>query len=351
MTHPDSPSSKPLPIRATIGLSRLALWMILAIVILVLGIWATMAIRFSNLPTETFRLIAAGLYPIGWLFAFIYFKKRLRTALAFMIVFAGIVVWWNLIPPSHDRDWTTDVAVLPHISWEGDRFTVHDLRAFEYRSEEDYDVHYVDHTYDMNEIAYLDFVMSDWGLHEVVHTMLSFGFTDGEHLVLSIESRREQGEAWSGLKGLFHQAEVIYVLAGERDLLGLRTNMRKEDVYVIPTIHPPEKVKLVLQSVLETVDAIAKQPRWYNTLLHNCTTGLLPHLESVRVQQGFDMRMIKNGYIAEIGFENGTIDTDLSYKEAGQYFHINQYVPAGPIPDDFSKLIRPYRYELDDSEN
>lgn len=342
MTSQDVKPKFALPVRVTIRLTRIMLWCAGGIIILALGSWSTLAIRFSNLPTEMIRLAAAVLFAAGWIAAFVFLKKRLRTALAFLVMFVGIVVWWKMIPASHDRNWTTDVAVLPSVTWSGDEFTVHNVRNFEYRSVDDFDVHYEDRTYNLNDVEKLDFVMSDWGLHEIVHTMLSFGFADDRHLVLSIETRREKGEVWSGLRGLFRQYEVIYILADERDLLGLRTNIRSEDVYVLPMIHPPEKVRIVLRSVLDTVNDIAQTPRFYNTILHNCTTGLLPHLDAVRVQRGFDIRILKNGYIAEIGFENGTIDTELSYEEAGNFFHINQYVEGETIPLDFSERIRPY---------
>ena len=53
-------------------------------------------------------------------------------------------------------------------------------------------------------------------------------------MAVSIETRKERGEEYSAFKGSFKQFELAYVIADERDLIGLRTNHRGEDVYLYP---------------------------------------------------------------------------------------------------------------------
>jgi len=64
--------------------------------------------------------------------------------------------------------------------------------------------------------------------------MLSFGFSGKDYLAVSIETRKEKGEAYSTLAGFFRQYELYYVVADERDLIRVRTNYRKpqEQVYI-----------------------------------------------------------------------------------------------------------------------
>ena len=65
----------------------------------------------------------------------------------------------------------------------------------------------------------------------VAHTMLSFGFEDGKHLAPSVETRLPEG--WSrNCPWPYKQFNVIYILADEEDLFALRTNYRKEDMYL-----------------------------------------------------------------------------------------------------------------------
>ena len=58
------------------------------------------------------------------------------------VAFAGglvlVVVAWNSVKPSNDRDWQTEVAVLPYVTINGDLVTVHNIRNFDYRTETDF---------------------------------------------------------------------------------------------------------------------------------------------------------------------------------------------------------------------
>ena len=69
--------------------------------------------------------------------------------------------------------------------------------------------------------------------------MLSFGFA-GDHVAVSIETRKKKGEAYSSIAGFFKQYELIYVVGDERDLIRVRTNYRRpeEQVYLYRTRAP-----------------------------------------------------------------------------------------------------------------
>ena len=53
------------------------------------------------------------------------------------------------------------------------------------------------------------------GFEGAAHTMVSFGFEDGRFVTFSVEIRREKGEAFSALAGLFRQFEIVYVVGDE----------------------------------------------------------------------------------------------------------------------------------------
>ena len=197
---------------------------------------ATLAIYYSNLPGPFLRTIAAGAFALGTLAAFLIFPNRLRTTFLFLGAFGMVVVWWSQIPASNHRNWKPDVAVLASATFNDNLVTVHNIRNFDYRTESDYTVRYYDKTFDLNKIESVNFIVSHWdNLQAIAHTMLSFGFAGGDYLTLSIEIRGEKGESYSGLKGLFKQYEIIYVLGDERDLIRLRTNYRPNDLNLTQT--------------------------------------------------------------------------------------------------------------------
>jgi hypothetical protein len=72
----------------------------------------------------------------------------------------------------------------------------------------------------------VDLYLVTWGSPDIAHTMASFGFAGGDYVCFSIETRKEQGEEYSAVKGMFRQFELTYIIAGERDVVRLRTNYR-----------------------------------------------------------------------------------------------------------------------------
>ena len=71
----------------------------------------------------------------------------------------------------------------------------------------------------------------------MAHPIASFQFADAPPLCFSIELRKEQGESYSAIGGLYRQYELIYIAADERDVIRVRTNYRKgsEDTYLYRT--------------------------------------------------------------------------------------------------------------------
>ena len=72
---------------------------------------------------------------------------------------------------------------------------------------------------------------------------MSWEFADGQHLAISIETRKERGEEYSAVRGFFRQYELYYVVADERDVIGVRTNYRGEDVYLYRLKTPPASAR------------------------------------------------------------------------------------------------------------
>lgn len=98
---------------------------------------------------------------------------------------------------------------------------------------------------------------------------------------MSVETRLEKAEPQSGLRGLFKQYKLIYILGDERDLLQLRTNFRKEEVFLYPTTVGRENVRKVFKVIMERVNNIASKPAFYNTLSHCCFSSLFEDFKKV----------------------------------------------------------------------
>mgnify|MGYP000344533906 CR=1 FL=1 len=70
--------------------------------------------------------------------------------------------------------------------------SVKNIRDTLYTSRDEYEVKYYDSVFSVKDLVSVDFFVEDLFSVAVAHTFLSFGFTDGSHLVVSTEIRKEE---------------------------------------------------------------------------------------------------------------------------------------------------------------
>ena len=303
--------------------------------------WAVLAIYWSNLP-GWLRPVGGAAFGLGMLGVLLFLRPRWRGRLVFGLAWAAVLGWWLTIPPSNSRDWQPDVAVLPYAEIAGNRITIHNIRNCGYRTETDYDVRHYDKTFDLDKLRTVDLYLVYWGSPNIAHTMVSFGFEGGDHVCISIETRKEKGEVYSAIKGFFRQYELTYIIADERDLVRVRTNYRQgEEVYLYRLDASPEAARALLLSYLERANRLRDHPEWYNALTSNCTTNIRVQADEARGHRSpLDWRIILNGHSDEMLYERGRIATNLPFGELRQRCHINSRARAADKAVDFSGLIR-----------
>jgi len=266
--------------------------------------------------------------------------SRLRGIGLCGLLLALVLVWWLRIEPSNDRDWQPDVARLPRATVEGDRVTIRNVRNFHYRSVSDYDERWEERRYDLSQLLGADLYLCSWGSPWIAHTILSWEFAGGEHLAVSIETRKEGHESYSALRGFFRQFELYYVVADERDVVRLRTNFRDDSCRLYRLTNPPEQARAVLLDYLAEINRLAETPRWYNAASHNCTTTIRWHARHVGAGNPWDWRILVNGRIDELGYERGTVDRSLPFSELRAVSGVDERALAAGDAADFSARIR-----------
>jgi hypothetical protein len=232
------------------------------------------------------------------------------------------------------------VARLAHATIAGDRLTIGNVRNFDYRSETDFIEHWETRSYDLGQLQGADLFLCFWGPTLIAHTIASWEFADGPPLAISIETRKEKGESYSALRGIYRQYELYYVVADERDLIRLRTNFRGERVYLYRIRMDLAGARAVLFDYLKEVNRLAEQPRWYNALINNCTTTIRHHALHVGEGKPWDWRILANGHLDELMYERGTIDTSLPFLEMKLRSEITDKAKDANTDPDFSSRIR-----------
>ncbi len=325
-------------------MSTLLRWLIAAIKLLVqilVIIWTTLAIYFSNLPWSALRLGLAAAFAAFAIWAFWLSRQRRMPAVAIALVL-GVVAWWLTIAPSGDRNWRPEVAVMPRAFIAGDRVRITGVRNFDYRSRDDFTVHYEEREVDLSHLTGLDFFVSYWSEGPVAHTFVSFIFDNAAPLSISIETRPEVGRGFEPVASMFKQFELIYVVGEERDLVGVRAIHRREAVYLYQLNTSPADARRLLLVYLSRIDELADRPEFYNLLTNSCTINIIRYANAAGRRGRFDIRHLLNGLIDSYLYHSGRVDTPLPFDELRRRSLIDkdaEAAAAAPEPE-FSQRIR-----------
>jgi hypothetical protein len=262
----------------------------------------------------------------------------------------GYLILIAVLRPSNARDWTSDQAHTATAIITSDRISIHNVRNARYRSTQDFDVHWEVRGYDLRRLESVWFVVepfADW--RGPAHTFLSFGFGDGEYIAISVEIRKEKGEAFSPLRGLLRQYELAYIVGDERDLIGLRANHRRDDVFLYPVRTTPEARRALFVSMLERANQVAAEPEFYNTLTNTCTSNIVQHINVIAPGRvPFSYKTLLPAYADDLAYDLDLIDTDLSRDQYRAPHRINALAALHADRADFSEAIRTsIRHESD----
>jgi len=322
------------------SLWRVALGLVIAPSLLLAFAWAGLALWFDGPASRPLAgLLAGGLLAV--VVAIVGTVRPVRRGLVIAgVLWLLVLGWWLSIAPRNDRDWQPDVAHLPSATFQGNTVTIHNVRDFDYVSETDFTERWENRTYDLDRVRGVDLFLSYWGPTLIAHTIMSWEFDDGQHLAISIETRKEQGEMYDALRGFFRQYELYYVVADERDVVRLRTNYRGEQVFLYRLRATPERARAVLRSYLERMNVLAATPQWYNAFTHNCTTTIRRHIQDAGIRNPFNWRILANGKGDELLYSRGNINTSLPFAEVRARSDITAKGKAAAQDADFSARIR-----------
>ncbi len=263
-------------------------------------------------------------------------------------IFIGIIsvtfgVVTLITKPSNTREWNDDQVTLPFTEINDNLVTIHNVRDFIYASTTSYIPNYYNKTFDINTLTKVWYIVEPFpGIPGSAHTFLSFEFSNNQFLAISIEIRKEKGESFNPVKGIFNQYEITYVIADEQDVIKLRTNYRKDLVYVYPAKGTPEGFKKLLLSMLKRANNLKEEPEFYNTITNNCTTNIVQHINEVSPKSipFFTLQAIFPEYSARLAYTLGLLDTNLSFEETEKRYLINEKALKYSESPDFSAKIR-----------
>lgn len=321
---------------------RIVVRILAGVMVALMTAWAAGAIYYSPIRGENLRAGLAACFVLATALTFVLARRYRRTLVGYLIVFAALVALWFQIPASNDRDWQPEVRLTPYATIRGDIVTIHNVRNFNYRTETDFDPRWETRTYDLRKLDSVDLIAVYWAGKAIAHIMLSFGFGGRDYIAVSIETRKEKGENYSTLAGFFRQYELYYVVADERDVIGVRTTYRQpqEDVYIYRIHAPLKNARRVFLDYLRSINDLSERPRFYNTLTTNCTTSIWMHTRMNPESPPLSWKILLSGYLPDYLYDLGRLDMTRPFAELEKLSRVNARAHAADKDAAFSQRIR-----------
>lgn len=244
--------------------------------------------------------------------------------------------------PSNDRNWSPDQKTLATITRQGDIVKITNVRNFNYTSTTNYTENYYTQEYDLSKLKQVWYIVEPFsGYKGAAHTFLSFEFEDNVFIAVSVEIRKEVGESFSAKNGLLREYELMYVFADERDVVKLRSNFRKDTVYVYPVQTTQEKVRALFEDIVVRAQSLAQDPEFYNTFTNNCTTNIITHVNTINPGRiPLSYAAIFPEYSDIVAHKLGVIPNDLPIEDIRNKYKINEKAEIYANDPAFSVKIR-----------
>ncbi len=304
--------------------------------------WSGLALWFRFPGPEWVRGTAAGIFVLLGLgtIAALFTRRRLLGLAAFALAFVGLLLWWGTISPPESGDWHAEVARQTTGKLDGNMLTLSDVRDFGWRGVDDFTEHWESRSYDLAKLKTLDLFLAYWAGPKMVPVIMSFGFEDGQYLAWSVEVRRERGSDFSPVADAFRNHTTIYLATTERDSIRLRTNIRGEDVRLYRLNTSPDRARLLLLEYVAESNALAKRPRFFNSITANCATAVFKLVRAAGGTYPLDWRLIVNGFLPGYLYDHRAVDTSIPLSELIERAKISEKARAAGDSSDFSRLIR-----------
>lgn len=281
------------------------------------------------------RFFVAGRSGVAW--------RDVRRSVAALAVTAGVAVWFfGFVTPRTNEEWIDKHSRVPHVEIEGDKVHVSNVRNFKWRTESDFTPAHYDRTYDASAITSMYFILSPIAeLRPVSHVWLGFGFSDGQHVAISVEARGVKERPFGLFQSMFRQFQLIYVVGDEQDVIGLRGAIWENEVRMYPVRSTPDRMRAIFLDMMERAHSLEEHPEFYNLFTNNCMNNVSYH---VRRNSGYpvpsDWRLMLTGFSDRLAFDYGFLDTELPFEKAREAYRIDKWMRETPLDDQFSQKLR-----------
>jgi hypothetical protein len=317
-----------------------------------LGLWTAAALFFTiPLSISPAAVLALGIVVLfaSALRERIFVRGRgiawrdLRRSAAALTVTAAVAVWYfGFVTPYRNEDWTPQHSRMPHVEIVGDKVHVSNVRNFTWHTATEFTPGFDDRDYDVNTLSSMYFVLSPiFNSRAVSHVWLGFGFSDGRHVAVSVEARGVKERPYGLFRSMFRQFQLIYVIGDERDVVGLRGAIWRNEVRIFRARSTPERMRALFLDMMERAHSLEEHPEFYNLFTNNCMNNVTYHIRRLGGRPlPADWRLLLTGFSDRLAFDYGFLDTDLPFEVAHRAYRIDEWMQQTSLDEGFSQRLR-----------
>jgi hypothetical protein len=156
-----------------------------------------------------------------------------------------------------------------------------------------------------------------------------------------LKYEKKRGEKYSAVRGLLRQFELMYVIADERDVVKLRTDHHKDNVFLYPLKLSKEKSQELFRDMLKRANALSQTPEFYHSARNACFENIVDHINAILPgKMPFDYRIIFPQNADRYAYALDLLETDLPISEARKKHLINPLAEKYANDPEFSLRIR-----------
>jgi len=272
-------------------------------------------------------------------------KLRWKVLLFFVFVLLALNIYYLFTTPTNEGAWQVHYQKLATVELDENIATIHNFRRARYdESGATKAINWSDRTVNLDELKSVWYGISVFSSPGLAHTFLSFDFGDNDPVVISVEARMRPDQNYSPVKGLLDNYHLIYVIADERDVIGVRIHKRPDDVYFMPINVAKERGQKMFLDMITRVNSLENTPEFYNTFTSNCTNSIMKDTKVPAWQYYLDPRIILPGFSDRIAYQYGVLDQRYSRETVREaaFIRVTDFSDEGP---DFYSKIRANYYQ------
>jgi len=309
--------------------------------VVLVGLWTALAFFFCiSLGIWPAAIAAGGIF--GLAISVAWRPDRIRGA-AFAFLTIAIGVWYfGFIHPDPNQEWSPEQALVPHVEIHGSKVRVDNLRSFKWHTATDFTPEFKSRTFDLDKIQSMYYIVVPLrGVDLVAHVFVSFGFSDGQHVAVSVEGRRIVGRPYRVIASMFRQYQLIYIIGDEQDVIGKRGAVWKDAVRFYPARTTPDRIRALFVDMMERAHSLEANPEFYHLLFNNCMNNVTHHLRRLGGRTlPSEWRLLLTGQSDRIAYDYGFIDTELPFEKAREAFRIDAWTKEVERDENFSRRLR-----------